>query len=70
MASLRRDEKVTLESNGEKQDFEGEHAQNILTAANNTGPGVWTLPKGSKYQLENGKLIRSATATTDSSPKK
>lgn len=67
---LRKDEKVVLESNGEKMEFAGAHAQNILTAENNTGPGAWALPKGSKYQLENGKLIRSGTATTDSSPRK
>lgn len=67
---LRKDERVTLESDGMKQEFDGQHAYNILTAENNTGPGAWALPKGSKYEMENGKLIRSSTATTDSSPKK
>ena len=71
MANLRKDERVTLENESlGKMEFTAEHAETILAAANNTGPGAWALPKGSKYETENGKLIRSATATTDSGPAK
>ena len=63
MGNVKRTAMVELESStAGKKEFEATHAENILTATNNTGPGAWALPKGSKYQLENGKLNRSATA--------
>ena len=63
MANIRRTDVVELENEKVgKRPFQAAHAENILNATNNTGPGQWVLPKGSKFVLENGKLNRSATA--------
>lgn len=67
---LRKGEIVVLESGGKQWEFDAQHAENILNATNNTGPGAWALPSGSPYQFDNGKLNRTPTATTDSSPEK
>lgn len=56
--TLKKGTVVELENDKQgKQPFSPEEAATLLQMPQNTG--LWVLPKDSKYELQNGKIIRS-----------